>query len=319
MAIPNTNYNELVTTTLDNYRDKLADNILNHNALLARLNKKGNVDPVSGGVKILENLMYAETGTVMWYNGYEPLNVSASDVLTSANFDWKQLNCNVTVSGLEEIQNSGKQAVFNLVKSRIQVAEKSMQNAMGAALFYSNTENSGKAIGGLQHLVSDLPTSGVVGGVDTAAQTWWANQYYDFSAASVTASSTTIQHAMNTVYLNCIRGTDAPDLIPTGSTYFTYYEESLQPQQRFTSAEVADAGFMTYRYKGADVVYDQNCAATRMYFLNTDYLFLRPASDRNFVTLDRKSAVNQDATVIPLYWAGNMTCSNRSLQGIVVA
>lgn len=65
MAAPNSSYTEIITTTLDNYRDTLADNVLGHNPLLARLNKKGNVDPVSGGVKILENLMYAETGKVI--------------------------------------------------------------------------------------------------------------------------------------------------------------------------------------------------------------------------------------------------------------
>jgi hypothetical protein len=196
------------------------------------------------------------------------LNVQASDVLTTAQFDWKQLNCNVTISGLEEVQNSGKQAMHNLIKARIQVAEKSMQNAVGAALFYSNTENDGKAIGGLQHLVADLPTSGVVGGINRTTDTWWANQYYDFGGESVTASSTTIQHAMNLTYLNCVRGSDHPDLIVAGSTYFTYYEESLQPQQRFTNASLADAGFVNYKYKGADVVYDENCAATRMYLLD---------------------------------------------------
>jgi hypothetical protein len=319
MAIPNSSYTELITTTIDNYRDALADNILNHNPLLARLNKKGNAEPVSGGVKILENLMYAENGTGRWYNGYETLDVAASDVLTSASFDWKQLNCNVTISGLEEIQNSGKQAMHNLLKSRIMVAEKTLQNMVASALFYSNTEQGGKAIGGLQHLVADLPTSGVVGGIDRASNTWWANQYYDFSAASVTASSTTIQHAMNLTYLNCVRGTDKPDLVIAGSTYFTYYEESLQPQQRFTTAGTAEGGFDSYKYKSSDVIYDANCAATRMYILNTDYLYFRPAADRNFVQLDRKSSVNQDATVIPLYWMGNLTMSNASLQGVICA
>lgn len=319
MAIPNTNYTELVTTTLDAYRDTLADNILKHNPLLAKLNSKGNTDPVSGGVKILENLLYAENSTVLWYSGYETLNTQASDTMTSANFDWKQLNANVTISGLEQIQNKGKQQVHNLLKSRIQVAEKTLQNAMARALAYSNTENGGKSIGGLQHLISDLPTSGTVGGIDTASNSWWANQYYDFSSNSVTASSTTMQHAMNTLWLACERGTDMPDLIPAGSTYFTYYEESLQPQQRFTDAKEAEGGFRSYKYKGADVVYDFNLAATRMYFLNTDYLFLRPAEDRNFVTLDQKTSVNQDAIVVPMYWAGNLTCSNRSLQGVIVA
>ena len=319
MAIPNSSYTEIITTTIDSYRDKLADNVLNHNPLLAKLNAKGNVDPVSGGSKILENLMYQDNGTVAWYSGYETLNVAASDTLTSANFDWKQLNCNVTVSGLEEIQNNGKQAIHNLIKSRIMVAEKSMQNAMGAALFYSNTENGGKSIGGLQHLVADLPTSGTVGGIDRAANTWWANQYYDFSTNSVTASATTMLHAFNTVYLAAQRGSDTIDMWVGGSTYFTYFEEALQPQQRFADAMEAEGGFQGYRYKGGAVFYDSNCAATRMYGLNTDYLFLRPATDRNFVTLDRKSAVNQDATVVPLYWAGNLTCSNASLQAVICA
>lgn len=319
MAIPNSNFTEMLSVTLNAYGDELVDNVLNHNILLARLNRKGNVRPVSGGVKILENLMYAENGTVLWYSGYDTLSVQASDVLTSAEYDWKQLNTNVTMSGLEELQNSGKEAVHNLMKARITVAEKTLQNTMGAALFYSNTENGGKAIGGLQHLVADLPTSGTVGGIDTAAQTWWANQYYDFSANSVTASATTIMHAVNTAYLACVRGTDAPDLAVAGSTYFNYFEEALQPQQRFTSASEAEAGFRSYKYKGMDVVYDSNCAATRMYLLNTDYLALRPGKGRNFVQLDRKMAVNQDAVVVPLYWAGNLTAANRSLQAVIVA
>ena len=249
----------------------------------------------------------------------ESLDVSASDVLTSASFDWKQANCNVTVSGLEEIQNRGKQEVHNLVKSRIMVAEKTMQNAIAAALAYSNTESGGKAIGGLQHLISDLPTSGTVGGIDRSSNTWWRNQYYDFSTESVTASASTIQHAMNVVYLRCQRGTDAVDLVTAGETYFTCYEESLQAQQRFMSETKAAGGFNAYKYKNAEVVYDSNLAATRMYMLNTNYLHFRPAEGRNFVTLDRKSSVNQDATVVPLYWAGNMTTSNPSLSGVIVA
>lgn len=319
MAIPNTSYTEIITSTLDNYRDTLSDNVMNHNPLLARLNRKGNADPASGGVKLLENLLYAENGTVLWYSGYETLSVEASDVLTSAAFDWKQLNCNVTISGLEELQNSDRQAVHNLVKSRIKVAEITLQNQVASALFNSNTEHGGKAIGGLQHLVADLPTSGTVGGIDSDPNTWWRNQYYDFSTETVTASSTTIGHAMNVVYLRCTRNADTPDLIVAGETYFTYFEESLQANQRFVSEKEVEGGFRGYKYKGADVVYDSNCNATRMYVLNTDFLHFRPHKDRNFVTLPRKSSVNQDATVVPLFWAGNMTCSNRSLQGVIVA
>ena len=69
MAVPSSTYTELVTTTLDNYRSTLADNILTHNPLLERIKRKGNAEPVGGGVKILENLMYAENSTKLWYSG----------------------------------------------------------------------------------------------------------------------------------------------------------------------------------------------------------------------------------------------------------
>ena len=223
------------------------------------------------------------------------------------------------MSGLEMLKNASEERVFDLIKNRIQVAEKTMNNQISDALYYSNTENGGKAIGGLQHLVADLPTSGTVGGIDASAQTWWRNQFYDFSTEAVTASSTTITHAMNRTYLRTLRGSDAIDFIVAGETYFTYYEESLQAQQRFTQATTGDGGFVSYKYKGADVFYDGNCSSTRMYMLNTNYLHYRPHSERNFTTDDRKAAVNQDAIVVPLYWAGNMTVSNRSLQGLIVA
>ena len=320
MPIPNSSYTELITTTLDNYRDELADNILNHNPLLARLNRKGNVSPATGGAKLLENLMYAENGTIAWYSGYEELDVSASDVLTSANFDWKQLNVNVTMSGLEEMQNNGKQAVHNWLKARIRVAEITAKNEMARALHYSNTENGGKSIGGLQHLVQDLPSAAsTVGGIDQSTQTWWRNQFYDFSGETITASATTIQHAMNEIWRRTLRGTDKIDFWVAGGTYFTYFEESLQPNQRFMSAGKGEAGFDSYKYKSADFFFDENCSSTRIYGLNTDYLFLRPHVDRNFVTMKGRQAVNQDATVTPMFWGGGFTAANRNLQGVICA
>lgn len=70
MAIPNTSYTEIITTTLANYRDKMADNVLQHNPLLLRLKKNGNTDAASGGTELLENLQYAENSTFSWYSGF---------------------------------------------------------------------------------------------------------------------------------------------------------------------------------------------------------------------------------------------------------
>lgn len=319
MAIPNSNYTEILTTTIAKYRKTMADNILEHNPVLAYFKMNGNADPADGGAELLENLSYAENSTFGWYSGYESLDTSASDTMTSAQFSWKQANCNVTMSGLEKMKNAGESRMHNLIKNRIQNAKKTMENQISEALYYSNTENSGKSIGGMQHLIQDAPGSATVGGIPESGNTWWHNQYYDFSDEGVSASPSTMQTAMNKLYLRTIRGTDHTKLIVAGETFYNHFHESLQPQQRFTAATKAVGGFDAIEYRQAKVCYDPNCSSTRMYFLNPDYLFFRPHADRNFVTDNDKISVNQDAIVVPMYWGGNMTVSNRSLQGVIVA
>lgn len=312
----NPNLSEIVTTTLRNRSKTLSDNVMNHNALLMRINERGNKMPASGR-DIIQELEYAENGTVAMYSNYDVIDTTPQDVLTSAVFDWRQLAGTVTISGLEEVQNSGSERVIDLLEARINVLEKSMMNTLASQLY--SAASASTDLDGLQLAVADDPTTGTYGGINRANYSFWRNQNYDFSVEGVTASSTTIQTAMNTLYLDCVRNSDAPDMVVAGNTYFTYYWESLQSIQRIGTDKSADAGFMALKYLGSDVFYDSNCAATRMYFLNTDYLKLRYHPDRDFTPLEERNGFNQDSKVIPLVWAGNLCCSNASLQGVICA
>jgi hypothetical protein len=312
----NPNLSEIVTTTLRNRSKTLSDNVMNHNALLMRINERGNKMPASGR-DIIQELEYAENGTVAMYSNYDVIDTTPQDVLTSAVFDWRQLAGTVTISGLEEVQNSGSERVIDLLEARINVLEKSMMNTLASQLY--SAASAATDLDGLQLAVADDPTTGTYGGINRANYSFWRNQKYDFSVEGVTASSSTIQTAMNTLYLDCVRNSDAPDMVVAGNTYFTYYWESLQSIQRIGTDQSADAGFMALKYLGSDVFYDSNCAATRMYFLNTDYLKLRYHPDRDFTPLEERNGFNQDSKVIPLVWAGNLCCSNASLQGVICA
>jgi hypothetical protein len=310
------NLGEIVATTLRNRSGELADNITNHNALFMRLNKKGNIKPVDGGRTIIQELEYAENASVAWYSGYETLNITPGDVFDAAEYDWKQLAGTVSISGLEQIKNSGKEAVINLLESRIKNLQKSLKNTSATAVYADGTGSGGKELGGLQLIIDDDPTSaGTVGGINQVTYGFWRNQY---SAAAGTSSGNILSR-MNSMWLSCIRGTDKPDVIPADSIMYTHFEAALQQYQRFSDAGMAEAGFESLKYKTADVVYDDQCPASHMYFVNTDYVFLRPHRSRQFVPLDDRNSLNQDAMVIPVVWAGNMTCSNRSLQGVIIA
>ena len=320
MASPNSSFTDILATTLQGYSGEIADNISNHNALYKQVVKKGNMTPATGR-SIVQEIEYAENANVMWYTGAEPLRIDAGETLTAAEFSYKQLAGNVVITGLEEIQNSGREAVHNLLKARMRNLEKSLINTVSTAIYADGTGNSGKEFGGLQLLVADTSTN-TVGGISGSTYAWWKNYVYDFSTASVTASSTTIQHAMNLAWINTIRGSDKPDIIVSGQTYFLYYLESLQAQQRFTDTQGAGAGFtnVTFAYGGSTpVIYDDQCPSTRMYMLNTDYIFMRPAKGRWMKPAPDKASVNQDALVMPMYSAGNMTISNRERQAVICA
>jgi len=311
MASPN--LSEIVTTTLRNRSRTLSDNVSNHNALLRRLRENGNQTSVTGR-DIVRELEYADNGTVQFYSGYETLDVSPSDVLTSAVFDYKQLSGSVTISGLEQIKNSGTEAIINLLEARINVLEKSLMNSLSTSLYSDGTGSSGKEVGGLQLIVADAGT-GTVGGINSSTFTFWQNA--QTTATSSAFSVANVQADMNTIYLSLVRGADSPDLVMAGTNAYTAFLGSLQAIQRITSDDLANSGFTSLQYLNSDVVFDSACNTNRMYFLNTDYLRLEVAAARDFVPGEAKMSVNQDAMVTPMFWSGNLTCSNRALQGVI--
>ena len=318
MALPNSSFSDIITTTLQGYSGELADNITNHNAFFRQINRKGNKTPATGR-SIVQEIEYAQNSTVAYYSGAEILDISPTDTYTAAEFQYKQLAGNVVITGLEQIQNSGKEAVHNLLKSRMRTLEKSLENTIATSLYADGTGSGGKDIGGLQSLVADTNTN-TVGGISGSSNTWWQNYVADFSSAfSGSATSTNIQHGMNLTWLNVIRGKDRPDMILADSAFYLFYLESLTPNQRFLDDKGAGVGFTSLVYQGnVPVLYDDQCPSHHMYFINSDYLFVRPAKGREFVPLGEKSSVNQDALVMPVVWAGNMTCSNRKRQGVMI-
>lgn len=321
MAFANSSVTDIIATTIQSRSKVIADNVTKNNALLARLNQRGNIKTISGGNVILEELSFAENGNGGFYSGYDLLPVAAQDVISAAQFDLKQYAVPVVMSGLEMLQNSGKEAFIDLMEARLNVAESTMTNDLAQSVYSDGTGSGGKEVTGLNAAVPSAPTTGTYAGIDRATWTFWRSQLYDFSVAAVTPGSSTIQGAMNTLWASTVRGNDRPDLIVLDTVYWGYYMASLQAQQRFTSPDSANLGFPSLKFMDADVVLDGGiggyCPASTGFMLNTKYLKWRPHAKRNMVPLspNRRYAINQDAEVQILAWAGNLTCSGAQFQG----
>lgn len=318
--MPSPNLTELVTTTLRNRSGELADNVSNGNALLGRVNQKGNIRTADGGRTIVEELEYAENSTFMYYSGYEALNINPSDVFTAAEYSWKQAAVMVSISGLEQLQNAGKERVIPLLDRRIRNAQKTMRNNLSTGIYSDGTGTSGKQITGLQAQIADDPTTGTVGGINRANFSFWRNQKYDPTAdGGAAASAANIQSYMQALWILCCRGMDKTDLISSDGNYYQFFWESLTDIQRINRTDKAVAGYDSLAFNTADVIYDGDSGipADHMYFHNTDYIHWRPHAQRNMVPLENRTSFNQDAMVVPLVFAGNLTCSNADVQGVL--
>lgn len=320
MAFPNVS--DIVATTIENRSKEIADNVLGNNVLLKRLQQKGNVRSFSGGSQIFEELSFAANGNASWYSGYDLLPVAAQDVISSAAFPIAQAAVPVVISGLELLQNSGKEQMIDLIEARMKVAESSMANLLASALYSDGTGFGGKQLIGLNAAVPTAPTSGTYGGINRASWPFWQSQVQNPGAGQITA--TTINTYMNKLWASLVRGKDRPDLIVFDNNLWQLYTNFLQNLQRFNNAEKGELGFPSLDFMGADVVLDGGiggfCPANTGFFLNTDYLFYRPHKDRDMVPLNpsRRYAINQDAEVQILAFAGQVTCSGAQFQGRII-
>jgi len=323
VASPNAVFTELVTTTFRKHRKDLKDNVSKNNALYRRLYEKGNYRKEDGGLTIVQGLDYAENGTYQRFSGYDVLNIGASDVLTAAEYQWRQIAINVTASGQELRTNSGDSRIINLVKSRMKNAMRTFKNNFSSDLYSDGTLSN--QINGLQALVADAGT-GTVGGIDSSTWTFWKNTVQSAAAplqggGAIVPSATTIESLMLPLWLALVRGDDQPDLIVCDNNYFTFFEQSQTSIKRYTDETKANAGFVSMKYKGADVIFDggSGIPSNHMYFLNTDYFDLVVHPDADLEVMDEMRPYNQDAEVIPILWMGNLVMGNRKLQGVLKA
>ena len=318
MAFPN--ISDILATTIESRSRKLADNVTKNNALLKKLEMKGKIKTFSGGHKILQELTFAENTNAGWYSGYDILPVGVSDVISAAEYNIKQYAAPVVISGLEMLQNAGREKMIDLMESRMSVAESTMANGVSEGLYSDGTGAGGKEIDGLDAAVSLDPTTGTYGGIDRSTWNFWQSKV----STGTDIDPTNVQAAMNAMWASLVRGSDRPDLIMVDNSFWSNYVASLQALQRFTDPQVGQLGFPTLKFMDADVCLDGGiggfATAGTAYFLNTDYIHYRPHSARNMVPLspNRRYATNQDAEVQIIGWAGNLTCSGSQFQGRIV-
>lgn len=340
-AIPSTltlNYDAILSTTLFNYRRTLEDAISTTNAFLFYLMKRA-----KGGYKIVSEigdrmampLMY-ELGNADSYSGYDVLDVTPADGITTAFFNWAQAAVPISISGLEEKKNRGEEKIISLLEAKTKQAElglqeffnkRMLQGAGGSSIntAYVSPLNGSQFVDPLPLQVAYDPTASVtIGNINQNLNVWWRNQTKAFSGVSTFVA---FLKTLRTLRNNCSKGPGGPpDLHLTTQGTEELYEAALAAAHRNPSYQVADIPFDNVAFYGKPVTWDEfmpdfgdgTVTQTKGSWLmiNTKFWGVRVDKETNFATTPFIKPENQDAKTAHILWLGSLGVSNRRKQGI---
>lgn len=310
MAAGNADFDQILSTTLKNYIPKLADNVFTARPLFYALTNGQTIRRISGGAKIVVPIIYGTNSTAGSYAGDDTIAITAQTGISAAEYSWKQYAASVTITGIEEAKNNGEAAIIDLLEGKIMQAEETIIQNMNTMFWSDGTGNGGKDMNGLNKLVG---TGLTVGGIDAtdADNDWWRSSLTNVAGAlSLTG--------MSKMYNDISVGNDQPTIIISDQDEYEKYESLLQPNLRYTSAEVADAGFQNLLFKGAPCTYDSDTNLDgKMFFLNTKYLRLVAHTETWFQPTPFVRPTNQDARYAQILCYGELTTSNRARQGML--
>lgn len=295
-------YDQISAITEKKFIPKLADNIFDSNPLMQRAKKKF-MEKIDGGTTIMVPLNYAMVSASGWYSGAETLDTTDNDIITAAEYTWKQAYANISINRIDELKNSGDAQVLSLVKSKVKVAEKTLGDKISTGLYSDGTDP--KSIVGLRDIVA---TDQTVGGISQTTYSWWAGQV-DASTNTLTIA------AMQSRDNACTVNNDTPTVVATTRALYNSYYALLQPQQRFQDSETAKGGFSSLMFNGKPVIADSYCPTNHMFFLNENYLHLFVHKDEDFRFEEFQKPVNQNVKVAKVYFAGAFGSSNNRLHG----
>lgn len=315
----------LYSTTWQNMRAEAVDQIFNSTPFWYWLSSRNRIRTETGGRWIGIGLLYSKNSTVATLGPGGTVDITNQDPLTTAKYDWKYLAGSVMRLFADDKQNAGQEQIMSLMKSKMTQLQLSLIDKLESMAWGDGSGNGGLDFGGIQAIVQNDPTvalstpPGNVGGVDGVTNTWWQNKTRTWSTTNMPSGDSDIAFNMRKLYNNCSVGNDHPTLIITEQAQYEYYEASLTVTLRTYEKEFGDLGFEALRFKGAAMTFSPSAPAAQAYFLNERYLEFVANKAAYFEMTDWKSIPNQLDRVAQVIIMGNLTTSNRRMQGVLTS
>lgn len=338
-------YTALAATTLDKVQSVIQNQIVKNNKFLFMIKKAGNWKTESGlGDRLRIPLMY-ELAPADSYSGYGQIDVTPTDGITDAFYDWRQAAAAISISGIEEAQNKGSEGFVKLLKAKTQQSVMGLEEFFNLAFLqglakvdgssiaspYVSAVNGSTFVDPLGLLVKyDPTTSTVIGGINQSTNAWWRNVTKDSTANSYVSFLKEVRN----LYNSCSKGGGGskgnPNFFLANQSVFELYESALAASHQNQSYTKADLPFETVLLRGQPLTWDEGIYDAKnadsdpdgsdegsLYALNTNFLGFTTETAHNFAIGDFVKPENQDARTAKILWYGASWTNQRRKQGVM--
>jgi len=312
---------EISAMTIDHRIQEVVDGFFDSNPLAARLLQRDNVR-IDGADKIQQPIIFNRLAGGS-YADLDSFDISRRRTVVYGLFDWKQYYVDLTISGLDNLKNSGAAKIIDHTNTLMDLARLSGPDYVGDDIFLDGSGNSSKAISGLRLALDDGTTYTTYGGITRAAADVAGSEGFAVSGQVDTTGGTFTLGLMNQRMQDAVVAREKPDLIVTTQTIWNLWWDRVQPSQRFQAGDeknqMASVGFDSIVFNGADVVVDSKVPADQVFMLNTRWMKMIIHANRMWSFTGWKHPTHQDSMIGQLLWAGELIVQQPRLNSLVTS
>lgn len=299
-----TTIDTILHSTITRSRKKLVMSYVKSNALVAWMFAKERIEFEDGGKDVTNPLTVGRNPNVGAYSYYGALPVAQTNEFTTVSYGWSRVAGTVIISDQEEDENQGETQIFKLIKAKMQVLDESIQEKFST---YAYGSGPGVDPFGLEAAIPDDPTTGSFGGLSRADNTYWRTSAYDFASS---LSSTNIEEAFDDILMDLTMKKERPSVIIAGRDIYRMYRQAIRDKLVINLSEinksVTDLGFKGVAHDTIPIIYDEDCATNKCYFINDTYLRLHILKGVNMKVKELSAPWTTDAKGQRVVWQGQL-------------
>jgi hypothetical protein len=321
MAVPQSGIDQLTAITNKHFMPTLPDLVFDANPLLKLIPKR----TAPGGDKIAQPLLYQFTKDGAYFD-YAKGSTDAEDQITDAFYPWKNYRQRIVISIPEIRRNSGPEALFNLLKTKMQGASTAIKDAIVVDAYLNTSIDTSAGVNSIPNILGDgtFPTDTTSGGIDKSLA---SGAFFRGKTKDHGANLLGLHSEMLDLWYSIIDGDDIPNMIISHPTPVQNHQEEAtsggQALSRFVNTNEMKSGFTTITFQGQPWYMDRHLAAAPgdgiagMFMLNTKYWSLVEMKNERFRFSGFMTPTNQNVQIGWIYWMGNFTSSDPSRSGMM--